>query len=519
MFFYTRFKRIFCIPFKGGSGVRKLLDTPTQRRLKILEHLNEVSDWISSNELAKENNASLRTINNDVSYLKENWYPHLLIETSKKNGVRLKTQPSSHVEIVYSHVLKNSESFRLLESMFFDTTLSIEKWGEKLYISESSLYRITSTMSKSLQKYGLILEKKPCRIVGKSEFFVRFFYTSFFREAYNITEWPFPINKLESVTYIETVLNSLGLNLDDHQIHQINYLFNVCLIRQSQGFFIEGIRKESIDSSVFEAFYKHKKELELIATQYKLKVTDQVIDDLILTLFYHRNNWESEEEKLLIRKEISTFIKILRNVFDITLSNSISEKIESTMEHLYLYHKLYPYRNYVIFDQYFYDGTVIKDHFPTLNKVIEHALTQMEKNTKFPWKSTYHYVILYWVMIKWNDLPTILENKKAKAKILVLSNLGSDHCDFLTKLIQRNFHSKIEISSYQGRILFLDQEPIKTFDDYDMLITNFNTDLLPIEKLVVVDDIPSNTDWGIIRQSINKINKIDPKILDYLETD
>ena len=84
--------------------MRELLDTPTQRRLKIIELLNEASDWISSNDLATKNNASLRTINNDVSYLKDNWSPNLLIETSKKSGVRLKTQPSSHVEMVYRHV-------------------------------------------------------------------------------------------------------------------------------------------------------------------------------------------------------------------------------------------------------------------------------------------------------------------------------------------------------------------------------------------------------------------------------
>ncbi|MGY3749787.1 HTH domain-containing protein [Vagococcus acidifermentans] len=64
--------------------MRELLDSSTQRRLSILETLNEHGGWISSNELAKRNSASLRTINSDVNYLKDHWYPHLLIETSKK---------------------------------------------------------------------------------------------------------------------------------------------------------------------------------------------------------------------------------------------------------------------------------------------------------------------------------------------------------------------------------------------------------------------------------------------------
>ncbi len=500
--------------------MRKLLDTPTQRRLQILEHLNEVSGWISSNELAQENKASLRTINNDVSYLKENWYPHLLIETSKKNGVRLRTQPSSHVQMVYRYILKTSEAFRLLESMFFDTTLSIEKWGEKLYISESSLYRITGSLSKSLKKYGLTLEKKPCRIIGKSEFYARFFYTSFFREAYSITEWPFSSNKLDSVTFIEKILKNIGLVVDEHMVNHLNYIFNVTLIRQGQGFFLnEEELYNQVDSKIFKAFSDNINILEPIAQQYKIKITDKMLNDLILTLFLHNNNWKSDDEKLLVTKEINNFVKTLRNVFDIKLSNSVSNKMESSMKHLYLYHQLYPYRNFIIFDQYVYDGNVIKKNFPILDKVVDHALTQMEKNTNFPWNSSFHYVILYWVIMKWNDLPTILENKKAKAKILVLSNLGHDHSDFLTKQIKANFDSKIDIETFQGRVLFLDQESTHIFNNYDILITNFNTDLLPKEKLVVVDDIPSNTDWGTIRKSVNKFNQIDPKILDYLKVD
>lgn len=498
--------------------MRELLDTPTQRRLKILEHLNEVSDWISSNELAQENNASLRTINNDVSYLKENWYPHLLIETSKKNGVRLRTQPSSHVEIVYRYVLKNSEAFRLLESMFFNTSLSIEKWGEKLYISESSLYRITSAMSDSLAKYGLVLEKKPCRIVSNDEFFVRCFYTSFFREAYNATEWPFPANKKDSVKFIRLLAENFHFELDDNQLIHMNYIFNVSMIRQSQGFYVKSDLANEQLNDVYNKLLEKKAELEKVAFQYHLQVDDDMLNDLIYTIFLHQSNWESQDEKLLVTKEINRFIKTLRDFYDITLSNEISNKIEGTMTHLYLYHRIYPYRNHLIYDSYFYNGTAIKNDYPILNQVVEHALIEMEKKTDFPWESTYHNVVLYWLMIKWSDLPAILKEKKEKAKLLVLSDLGKDHSEFLAKMIRSNFESKAVIDFYKGSIVLLDEEKPETFDTFDILITNFNSDLLPNDKLVVIDDIPSSGDWGALRKAINGINKMDPKSLDNLKT-
>lgn len=501
---------------KEVYSLRELLDTPTQRRLKILEHLNEKADWISSNDLAQENNASLRTINNDVSYLKDNWYPHLLIETSKKNGVRLRTQPSSHVEIVYRYVLKTSEAFRLLESMFFDTTLSIEKWGEQLFISESSLYRITNAMSESLSKYGLILEKKPCRIIGTNEFFVRCFYTSFFREAYNATEWPFPVNKKDSVFFVRQLAKNFDFELDDNQLIHMNYIFNVSMIRQSQGFYVENDLQNEQLERIRENLTKQKNDLEKIAIQYKMTVNDKMINDLIYTIFLHQSNWASKDEQLLVTKEIHQFIKTLRDFFDITLSNDISHKIEGTMKQLYLYHRIYPFRNHIIYDSYFYNGTAIKKDYPVLNEVIEHSLKLMEKRTGFPWESTYHNVILYWLMIKWSDLPSILKEKKEKAQIFVLSDIGREHAEFLAKMIRSNFGSKATIEHYQGSIVLLDEEKPANINEYDLLVTNFNSDCLPENKLVVIDDIPSSGDWGILRKAINSLNKIDPKSLEDL---
>ena len=121
--------------------MRNLLDTSTKRRLEIIEQLNLNSKWISSNDLAKKNNASLRTINSDIQYLKENAEDFFTIETSKKNGVRLKARPNSDISLIYNRVIKSSDAFNLLEKIFFNPNVLIENWDEEMFISESSLYR------------------------------------------------------------------------------------------------------------------------------------------------------------------------------------------------------------------------------------------------------------------------------------------------------------------------------------------------------------------------------------------
>lgn len=493
--------------------MRELLDTPTQRRLNILEYLNEVSHWTSSNELAKINNASLRTINNDISYLKENWYPNLLIETSKKNGIRLRTPPSSHVQIVYSYVLKSSESFRLLESVFFNTTYSLEKWGEQLYISESSLYRITNAISQSLQKYGLTLEKRPCRIIGEKEEYVRFFYASYFREAYNITDWPFEANKRESVSFIENILSAFNIELDGNTILLISYILNVSLIRQSQGFFIESIDKSLFSQKMYDAVTENPVSLSHLAEQYGLQLSEEGIYDLLYMLFFYIVNWDSEEEKLILTKEINHFVKCIRDAFDLTLTNQLSNKIETAMKKLYLYHKVYPFRNYIIFDRYFYNGHAIKELFGSLNSVVEQGLKKMEKETGFPWASQYHYVVLCFVMIKWTDLPEILESKKQKANVLVMSSISNDHTYFLTEMINKNFEEKTVLTPYERPVIFLNEESPDYFAQYDVIVSTFQTTILPKEKLVVVDDIPSDLNWGMIRRAIDSVNKMSPNAI------
>lgn len=498
--------------------MRELLDTPTQRRLHILEQLNEVSDWISSNELAKENNASLRTINNDVSYLKENWYPYLLIETSKKNGVRLNTQPSSHIEVVYSYVLKNSEAFRLLEAVFFDTKLSIEKWGERLFISESSLYRITNDISASLLKYGLKLEKKPCRVVGEDEFFARFFYTNFFTESYKITDWPFPSDKKTTVEFVKNILSRFVEDIDENNVLLISYLLNVSLVRQSQGFYIEGYSKEYFNQPLYDSIAKNKINLSNISKDYSLIVNDKMIYDLMFSLFYHLINWDSEEENLFISKSIRNFIKSIRIDFDLTLTNKLSNRIEDNLKHIYLAHKVYPFHSHTIFDKNFYNATAIKELYPMMSMVIEHGLKKLEKETDFPWYTDYYNRILCMIMIKWTDLPELLENKKRKVKILVMSNVSNDHADFVAKMVRNNFGSKTIVEPYDQSIIFLEDVPKSHFEPYDFILSTFDTNILPEDKLVVIDDIPSDSDWGMVRKAINQHNTVDQQFIDYMKT-
>ena len=86
----------------------------------------------------------------------------------------------------------------------------------------------------------------------------------------------------------------------------------------------------------------------------------------------------------------------------------------------------------------------------------------------------------------------------------------------LVKLIKKNFDSKIHISSYTNSVIFLDETSETDFQHYDILVTTFIANTLPEEKIVVVDDIPSDQDWGNLRKAINAVRKLTPNDINQL---
>lgn len=494
--------------------MRELLDIPTQRRLKILEHLDEASGWISSNELAQENKASLRTISNDVSYLKEAWYPQFKIETSKKNGVRLKRQANTHMKILYRHIYENSDAFKLLEAIFFDTTLSIEKWGERLFISESSLYRIINEMSQSLESFGLSLEKKPCRIIGNLETNVRFFYTRFFKEKYLICDWPFEASRDISISFCQDLLHLSDTKVSEELLIQLSHLVNISLIRSSQGFFIK--TKLSTEQSNMANRIRQDEQLtpklnELLLT-YNLKNETKEIEQLVYTFASFLTYWLPDEQiDFSVEHDIQQFLADIQETFNLKLPAAIFERLINKIEHFYLFYQIYPYQNYLIFDDYRQSALNIKIEFPILNRVIETLLKQMEETTDFPWYQLFHTKILFTLVTQWNHLTEQIDAQKKKVELLILTDLGENHGLYLTQQIKKNFRDKVLLHYYADPVTLLNLDSQEKFSKYDIVVTTFFTEFIPQDKLLIIDNIPSNRDWRTIRQVVNQEYQIKRK--------
>lgn len=489
--------------------MRELLDASTRRRLAILEQLNITSNWVSSNELAEQNQASLRTINSDVHFLKEQWAPFLIIETSKKNGVRLKTPASSHVSVVYNRVIGKSDAFRLLESIFFNPNLVIENWEEKLFISESSLYRISNQLSRSLSNFGLKLQKRPCRIIPHNEYYVRHFFTIYLFEVYGVHHWPFKFDRKLLVKLSSTLYKKLGYHVDELLIMFLAYLIAVTLERYSQGFRSNSNEYTAVTPEQKRIFWDHEVELNKLLAPHNLELDEDLINDLIVSILFLKAELSNEIKLDVLDTKIEQFLTHLQQRIQETLDVESYQQITSMLRLIYFEHYFYPFDDYILFDRYQFNGKAIEKNYPIFTELVKDCLLPLENNMGFPWSSQFNSKIIYWLMVKWKNLPLILENKKAKARLLIISDLGNEHAELLADMITKNFNSKVEITIYYGSIIFLENNDPNELNNYDYYITTFFWELLNDDKVIVVDAIPSDQDWGKIRQAINKVYQTD----------
>lgn len=490
--------------------MRHLLDNSTRRRLELLELLNQSANWVSSNELATKLNASLRTINSDVQFLKENWMPHLMIETSKKNGVRLTTPSNSHVQEIYSEIAKESEAFNILEKIFFTPTRNLEDWENELYISYSSLYRISQQLNEVAKKYDLQLKNNPFHINNHNEINVRYFFVNFFHEIHFIRSWPFSIDRkkiLELSQFIfNTFLNSNENELDDLLIVYLAYIICVSITRQSQGFFTNKQDWDVLPRQYFDTMYGDNHQLEAIYKEANLPLTEDAIFDLMNSIYFFKRDIIPKTQWDEVSDSLERFTLHFEELMEVAIDPDSRKMIQRTLKIIYLHHMEYQHKDEVIFDRYAFNGQSIKASYPGYSKFLEYSLKKLEKETNFPWFSVYYYNVIYWIMVKWKNLPLILDDKKDKARILVFSDHGHHHARLLSELIEKSFTYKVIITTYTEPSFNLDAVNPEIFSDYDLVVSNFSHPIFPVEKLILVNAFPSNSEWGKIRNAINAIN-------------
>lgn len=98
--------------------MRNLLSTKVQRQLRLMETLIQNRNWMKLHELAEKLGCTERILKSDLNELRIA-FPSINIQSSV-NGIMIDLEVNTSVEDIYQYFLANSQSFQLLEYMFFN---------------------------------------------------------------------------------------------------------------------------------------------------------------------------------------------------------------------------------------------------------------------------------------------------------------------------------------------------------------------------------------------------------------
>ncbi|OTN89592.1 hypothetical protein A5819_002090 [Enterococcus sp. 7E2_DIV0204] len=495
--------------------MERLLSPSMHRRVLLLNLLNGPNSWITSDYLAESIDCSKKTIMLDCQYIEDRWPDYLTIETSRKHGIRLIASPHRSIYDIYIEIIQESNAFSLLESIFFEPMRPAVYWEKKLFLSNSSLYRLSNIISSALKDRNIQMSRSPYFVHGKDERQIRYFFTCYFIEVYGIREWPFHLDRTKVFTLSNKINQKFALELNDSQIVHLAYSIAVTIIRERQGFLIQD-RKDPINSFVKTTIdvRKYQADVEEIAEPLNVVLPDNWYEDFCYSIFWWDFGWDNEQEKVNVIYQAENLVKTIKEALSISISEQSNISIIRLIEYLYAKHKMFPYKKFIVYDRYLYSSRAIKQNFIVFTAVVTKALGVLEAKMKFPWQSMYLDGILHEMAIRWQDLSKLTDEMRRQLSVLVLSDLGKEHAQFLSSVLKENFRNKVNLSVQENH--FYDQLVNNVDQQYDLYVSNYALETIDEKINMIVEDIPSFKNITDLRKYIDKRRLVLPKDIAYL---
>lgn len=484
--------------------MERLLQHTMIRRVRLLEFLVQSNQWIATNQLTKKLNCSQQTILSDCEYFENEWPEYVVIETSKKLGIRLYMNRQHSIGELYKKMMKSSGDLSLLESLLFFPNQDTLFHKQRLYTSESSLYRSYRRLKQVLNDRNLDIlhQQDTYSLVGENELQVRFFLVLYFCETYEEKEWPFPVDKQLVQDCLAILVKYFPFKQTINAMKFLAYSFAILLIREEQGFGLTN-KNNVVATKVSEV--DERVLTELLQPSYSAVQTI----DVYRSIFWWEFGWVDPKERKKVEQLAEHYLASLCSALHVTLAESNKKELIHWLQLIYVRHKLYPYQESIIHSRFTQPSTALKRNYPLFANQVSDLLYVLEAESSFPWQSHYYNEILCETFFHWNTLYKKLDKQLVTLNILIMSDLGKEHAAFLSYLIENRFPKRV--STYYESC---NSSEALSFSkvDYDLCISNYLVERVDSNELIVVEDIPSPKNWLDIAYCINQ--KIQQKTTD-----
>lgn len=256
----------------GGREMNIFLDRFAERKLSLIYILRSEDRLFSFGELAEKLQNSRNTIVKTLEALQsdlEDAFPeeYSMLEISLE-GKEVHFVESSRfsLQTLTTYYLKLNPFFIAMIDIFTMDFTSMRSFAEENYISVAYAYNRFGELNPIIEEFKLVLDfTEEFKLVGK-ERQIRYFYASFFWNAYFGTEWPFDFPKTELDYLIEIIeeLQDRPLPISDREYYYV--WLGTIVSRLQKGYTIDAvllnkilkIKDRYIYDKIKQAFLKTK---------------------------------------------------------------------------------------------------------------------------------------------------------------------------------------------------------------------------------------------------------------------
>lgn len=469
-----------------------MLDTASQRVVKILDLFLIKNDWLKLKDISEELDIPMRTLNSDIKYIKEEFYPLVKIETSPYSGIRVTQLTEDNLNKLKQQLIQNSDSLRLLYELIFIPNKNAKYYYEKLKIKKSSFYKHINELNLFINKFNLRIEIKKflyC-IASDSEITARQFITIFIAEysGHSLSNVVTQEMKKNLTLRLERLLKINNEELYQVELPYFITFYFVSCIRENQQFIAE---KPSEFVGELLVDFSHFEDSFIMETLSINDLQMANIESIILLNRYKYNSHCSDKVLNHISEFIDSFIQ------ESIYTKDINKK-EMVMNYFFT---IYYHRKYVNIPFHlstnslrYLSKSIVKDNPKKYNIIYTH-LERLSDSLETNLTEDIDYFISI-LLITYPDLFEINYSEK----ILILSSISLNHAEFLRDFIS----SQLMIDKYLLTCSNLeDVERKYLLSNFDYIVTNtFYLDF-PVAKIIVINDYPNSKDLANISNKIN----------------
>ncbi len=457
--------------------MRNLLSTKDQRQLRLMETLIQNRNWMRLHELADNLGCTERILKNDLNELRTA-FPTIDIQSSI-NGIMIDLDMQTSVEELYQYFLAHSQSFQLLEYMFFNEGLPIYRTIENLHLSNSNLYRLGRNITKTLSsQFQIELSFTPTEIRG-NEIDIRYFYAQYFSERYYFLDWPFPDIPEEDLTEFADFfykITNYPMRFSIYRMYKL--MIAISIYRIKNGHFIDLPNHFNDD---YYPLLMNIPNFEEILVHFSEKLGLEMTPDTIAQIFISFlqndifldpqdffNSLEENSEAKYSYQLLSQILERLAKQFKITFTNR--EELIWHLHNTAFFERQEIFSTPILFEQKALTIKKFNVYFPDFMESARQELAQYRQAIGQHDHPEQLEHLMYTILTHAENLTTQLLENRPPIKVLILSNF--DHALSLTLVDMLTYYCNNRFTFDIWDELQTSPE-ILNQTDYDIIVSNF----------------------------------------------